>query len=94
MNETQDILNKHEQILRDYGVCHEYTPTHSCVTGENMVQFNKITLEDCQYVCSHTSGCFGVEYFKQSNAYNREYAYDEGDCNLSSSLDTQGCDPD
>lgn len=76
----------------DFGACHEYTRTNGCVSGHNMEKLNDITLEECQYYCSHTPGCLGVEYFRPSAAVNRQTSYKVGDCNLSSGLDTNGCD--
>lgn len=74
------------------GNCNDYTQTQQCVTGENMLKLNKVTRKECQYTCSHTEGCLGIEYFSESDAADREDLYKEFDCNLSSSLDTTDCD--
>lgn len=85
-------------IMYDYennsGLCHEYNEQpNKCVTGHNMEKITDTTLDRCQYACSNTWGCKGIEFFKKSYSRNASDTYKEGDCNLNDSLDTVGCDP-
>lgn len=42
-------------------------------------------------MCSNTFGCIGIEYFRKSGARNAEDTFEEGNCNLSSSHESEGC---
>jgi hypothetical protein len=77
----------------EHGQCHDYLEEkNKCVTGHNMEKLTGVTLEECQYACSNTYGCEGIEFFKRSYAKNAADNYKPGDCNLSSSTNTVGCD--
>lgn len=75
-------------------ICNNYSPTIHCVTGNNIQKLTNSTLKECQYTCSHTNGCLGIEYYRKSDAANRNDVYEEFDCNLSSSTDITDCDAD
>lgn len=78
----------------EHGECHEYTEDkNKCVTGHNMEKLTGVSLEECEYACSNTYGCMGIEFFRKSYSKNAANNYKEGDCNLSDSLNTVGCDP-
>jgi hypothetical protein len=91
-----DILydwNSMDNLEVDYGMCNNYLEmANKCVTGHNMEKLYNVTLPECQYHCSKTIGCLGVEYYRKSGARNAEDIYVEGQCNLSDSLITDGCD--
>lgn len=96
INKMLDRMERDKEVLSEeiesLGACHKYKPTLHCVNGENMITFNDISLKDCQNKCSNTRGCKGIEYFRTSGASNASDAYNEKDCNLSSSLDVSDCD--
>lgn len=78
----------------NHGMCHEYVEMkNKCVTGHNMEKLTGVTFDECQYACSNTAGCLGIEFFKMSYSRNASNLYKKGDCNLSDSLNTVGCDP-
>lgn len=58
-----------------------------------MEKLTGVTFDECQYACSNTAGCLGIEFFKMSYSRNASNLYKKGDCNLSDSLNTVGCDP-
>merc|ERR1712029_1225812 len=83
---------KPQMDLYDYGMCNNYVELNNkCVTGHNMEKFKNITIEECQYRCSKTVGCLGIEYFKKTDYEGADDTYEEVDCNLSDSLITDGC---
>jgi hypothetical protein len=62
-----------------------------CVDGENIEKLHDVTLEECEIKCSANEKCLGVEYFTPSGAKKTNSGYKENDCNLSSSINTAGC---
>lgn len=57
-----------------------------------MESYENISRRECQNKCKDTAGCLGIEYFKKSYADNAADVYKHKDCNLSDSIDIDGCD--
>jgi len=57
-----------------------------------MESYTNVSRRECQKKCKDTKGCLGIEYFKNSNANNAADVYKPKDCNLSDSIDIDGCD--
>ena len=78
--------------------CFKYENQNCNVAGNNIVQLNGISQEDCQKRCDNTAGCKGIEYFNEERAKDPNFrrtmhaTHKPGDCNLSSSTNTSSCD--
>jgi len=40
-----DLMEEFDDMKYDFGVCHEYYETTSCVSGHNMEQLHDVTLQ-------------------------------------------------
>ena len=62
----------------------------SCVNGHNLEKYSEKGIKECKSLCVERDGCvgfeYGVEYGGSSSTYKAR------DCQLSSSINSDGCD--